>query len=204
MSSTPQRATLRRTFAAVAFVACLGSAGTVVLTEPQTAPRRYSQDGLEIELPGDWQPVVEDSDPSYRRFRSAAIGGEITFIGWVPISAGGYLGSFERFIKDELPKVQGRRDVKRLRISGLDAVSFSAHDTFLGLEVRETWIGIPDRENHGEAFRFYTAVRPSNPEGEAELIAYERMLTSMRIDPVVFNRAVVQYSERQRRPVPDV
>ena len=123
---------------------------------------------------------------------------------WRPLSARGYLGSFERFIKDELPKVQGRRDVKRLRISGLDAVTFLEHDTFLGLDVRETWIGIPDSENHGEAFRFYTAVRRSNPEAEAELAAYERMLTSMRIDPVAFNPPVVQYTERLRLPVPDV
>ena len=195
--------TLRCTLAVAALVACLGSAGTVVLAEPQTAPRRYSQDGLEIDLPGDWQPVADDSDPSYRVFRSAATGGEIIFTGWVPPSSRGYLGSFEHFIKEELPKVQGRRDVKRLRISGLDAVRFSAHETFSGLELRDTWIGIPDWENHGEAFRFYTAVRRSSPEGEAELIAYERMLASMRIDHVAFNRAVVRYSERQRRPVPD-
>jgi hypothetical protein len=183
-------ATLRCTLAVIAFVACLGSAGTVVLTEPQTAARRYSQDGLEMDLPGDWQPVAERYNPWDRTFRSAATGGEITFSVWLPLNRRGYLGSFDSFIKEWLPKFEERRNVKRLRVSGLEALSFSEGTH------RETWIGVPERENSGTVFRFHTTVQPSDPGSEAELMAYERMLASMRIDAVAPDRAGLLHYQR--------
>jgi hypothetical protein len=79
--------------------------------------------------------------------------------------------------------------VKHLKVSGLDAVSFSQRRAAiyrprLRIEIRETWIGVPDGPTSGTVFRFYTTVEPSGPRREAVLIAYERILTSMRIDPV--------------------
>ena len=142
----PSTLNLLRVFAVATIIA---SHAVVVLTEPQTdAARRYSQDGLEMDLPGDWQLVVEGYSPWKRTFRSAATRGEITLIVWLPINARGYLGSFESFLKEWLPKIEGRRDVKRLRVSGLEAVSFSA------LEGRETWIGVPEGEHMGTVFGF--------------------------------------------------
>jgi hypothetical protein len=175
-----------RAFSLATLIVCQGSAEAVVPAEPQTdAPRRYSQDGLEMDLPGDWQAVAEDYDAWNRTFRSAATRGEVNFIVWLPLNARNYLGSFESFVKEWLPKFEGRRDVKRLRVSGLEAVRFSE------LERRETWIGVPDpdAQHMGTVFSFSTTVQPSEPGGKADLIAYERMLASMRIDPVLLHQA---------------
>ena len=179
-----------RALAAVTLIGALGSTGAVVPTEPQGSPaRRYSQGGLEIDLPGDWQ-LVSDSDPWNLTFRSAATPGEIVFIVRLPLSDRSYFGSFESFAKRQLRKVEGLRDVKHLKVSGLDAVSFSQRRAAmfrprLRIEIRETWIGVPEEDTStGTVFRFYTTVEPSGPRREAALIAYERMLTSMRIDPV--------------------
>ena len=161
----------------------------VVFTEPQTEARRYSQDGLEMDLPGDWQLVTDRYDAWGRTFRSAAAGGEVDFIVWLPLNASGYFGSFERFIKEELSTVEGRRDVKRLRVSGLEAVGFSTPPRVWTLERRETWIGVPDWENHGTVFRFLTTVEPSGPRRQAQLMDYERMLASMKIDPVILHQS---------------
>ena len=80
--------------------------------------------------------------------------------------------------------------MNRLKVSGLDAVSFSSRRENIfggkGGEIRETWIGVPEEDSgpFGTVFRFFTVVEPSGPRREAVLIAYEHMLTSMRIDPV--------------------
>jgi len=78
--------------------------------------------------------------------------------------------------------------VKRLKVSGLDAVSFSSPREKIfggkGGEIREIWIGVPEGDTFGTVFRFFTVVELSGPRREAVLIAYEHMLTSMRIDPV--------------------
>ena len=116
----PPTLNLLRVFAVATLIA---NHAVVVLTEPQTdAARRYSQDGLEMDLPGDWQLVTEGYEPWGRTFRSAATGGEVDFIVMLPINASSYLGSLERFLKEHLPNVEGRRDVKRLRVSGLEAL----------------------------------------------------------------------------------
>ena len=184
-----------RALAAVTLIGALASTGAVAPTEPQESPaRRYSQGGLEFDLPGDWQPVPNfDSDPWHLTFRSAATPGEITFIVWLPLRDRSYfLGSFESFVKEKFRNLPRRRGVKRLKVSGLDAVSFSLRRENIfggkGGEIRETWIGVPEEDTFGSpfgtVFRFFTVVEPSGPRREAELIAYERMLTSMRIDPV--------------------
>jgi len=177
-----------RALAAVTLIGALGSTGAVVPTEPQSPPgRQYSHGGLEIDLPGDWQ-LVSDSEPWYLTFRSATTPGDIVFIVRLPFSDRSYFGSFESFAKRQLRKVKGLRDVKHLKVSGLDAVSFSQlRDAMfrpgLRIEIRETWIGVPDGPTSGTVFRFYTSVEPSGPQREAKLIVYERMLASMRIDP---------------------
>jgi hypothetical protein len=185
---------LLRAFVIATLIACIGSAGTA-LAKPQTdTPRRYSQDGLEMDLPGDWQLVAEAYDPWGRTFRSAATGGEIDFIIWLPLNARSYLGSFEGFVKEHLPNVQGRSDVKRLRVSGLQAIRYSQRrvwpyrDQWVRLEDHETWIGIPDGENRGTVVRFITTVEPSQPGRKAILQAYDKMLASMRIDPVILHQ----------------
>ena len=188
----PPTLNLLRVFAVATIIA--GHAA-VVLTEPQMdAARRYSQDGLEMDLPGDWQPVAERYDPWSRTFRSAATGGEIDFIVWLPLNARSYLGSFEGFVKEHLPNIEGRRDVKRLRVGGLEAIRYSKRhfSVYRGervaLEDRETWIGVPDGENRGTVVRFVMTVGPSEPGREAILQAYDKMLASMRIDPVILHQ----------------
>jgi hypothetical protein len=180
-----------RALAAVTLIGALASTGAVAPTEPQESPaRRYSQGGLEFDLPGDWQ-LVSDSDPWDLTFRSATTPGEIVFIVRLPLSDRSYFGSFESFAKRQLRKVEGLRDVKRLKVSGLDAVSFSTRPVNMSsgrsvkVEIRETWIGVPEEYSpSGTVFRFYTRVEESGPRREATLIAYEHMLTAMRIDPV--------------------
>ena len=186
-----------RSLAAVTLIGALASTGADVPTEPQGSPaRRYSHGGLEIDLPGDWQPVPGDSGPwrGGLSFRSAATDGEIVFIVWLPHRERNYWGSFESFVKERLQNhPERRRSLKRLKVSGLDAVSFSKPGvTYRGqqvtIETRETWIGVPEENTMGTVFRFFTTVEPSGPRREAVLIAYERMLTSMRIDPVKIHR----------------
>jgi hypothetical protein len=165
------------------------------VAEPQSTPgRKYSQAGLEIDLPGDWQ-AVSTSDPWELIFRSAATGAEIAFDVWLPLRDRHYLDSFERFAKRELRWVQGLRDVKWLKVSGLDAVSFSAEDVHpyrgqrVKIETRQTWIGVPDGDTGGTVFRLFMTFAASGPGREADLSAYERMLASMRIDPVKLHQS---------------
>jgi hypothetical protein len=182
-----------RALAAVTLIGALASTGAVVPTEPQGSPtRRYSQGGLEIDLPGDWQPVPGPDSDAWNGLTlgSAATRGAVVFIVWLPLRDRSYfLGSFESFVKEKFQNLPRRRGVKRLKVSGLDAVSFSLRRDDMNrggrVELHETWIGVPEEDSlFGTVFRFFTVVEPSGPRREAELIAYERMLTSMRIDPV--------------------
>ena len=173
-------------------IACLG----VVAAEPgaqSTSVRRYSQGGLELDLPGDWQ--LGHADGWWNLvFRSATTGGEIVFSIWQPVSASNYWGSLESFVADHLHVVKGRTDVRRFKVAGLDAISFSERQVnhYRGqqvtTEIRETWIGVPDRATGGTVFSFSTVVEPSGPKRDAQLKAYERMLASMRIDPVALHK----------------
>ena len=94
-----------RALAAVTLIGALASTGAVEPTEPQESPaRRYSQGGLEFDLPGDWQPVPgPDSDPwNGLTLQSAATRGAIVFIVWLPLrDRSDYLGSFESFVKEK-------------------------------------------------------------------------------------------------------
>jgi hypothetical protein len=163
-------------------------------SEPQsTSVRRYSQGGLDLDLPGDWQLAHADGWWNLV-FRSATTGGEIVFSIWQPVSASNYWGSLESFVADHLHTVKGRTDVRRLKVSGLDAISFSERQVneYRGrrvtAQIRETWIGVPDGAKGGTVFSFSTVVELSGPKREAELKAYERMLASMRIDPVALHK----------------
>ena len=113
---------LFRVFAVTTIIA--GDAA-LVLTEPQTdAARHYSQDGLQMDLPGDWQLVTEGYDPWGRTFQSAATGGMVEFTVWLPLNSRTYLGSLERFVKREFVNGERPQDVKRLKVGGLEAVNF--------------------------------------------------------------------------------
>ena len=48
---------------------------------------------------------------------------------------------------------------------------------------RETWIGVPERGSVGTANRFVLSTDAAGPNREADLIMYEKMLGSMRLDP---------------------
>jgi hypothetical protein len=84
--------------------------------------------------------------------------------------------------------------VRRFKVSGLDAISFSErqvnHDRGqrVTAEIRETWIGVPDGVTGGTVFSFSTVVDLSGPKREAALNAYDRMLASMQIDPVALHK----------------
>ena len=173
-------------------IACLG----VVAAEPgaqSTSVGRYSQGGLELDLPGDWQ-LAHDDGWWNLVFRSAATGGEIAFNIWQPVRDSNYWGSLDSFVADHPDVVKARRDVRRFKVSGLDAISFSErqvnHDRGqqVTAEIRETWIGVPDGATGGTVFSFSTIVELSGPKREADLKAYERMLASMRIDPVALHK----------------
>jgi hypothetical protein len=165
-----------------------------VPSEPQsTSGRRYSQGGLELDLPGDWQLAHADGWWNLV-FRSAATGGEIVFNIWQPVRDSNYSGSLESFVADHLHIAKGRRDVRRFTVSGLDAISFSERQVNhhrgqqVTTEIRETWIGVPDGATGGTVFSFSTVVELSGPTRDAQLKAYERMLASMRIDPVALHK----------------
>jgi hypothetical protein len=190
---SPMTVNVRSRLVVATLIASLGLMAGVPVETQLSPVRRYSDGGLEIDLPGDWQLAFEDADGGLT-FRSAAARGEIVFIVWLPLRQRGYLGSFESFVKEKLPNVQGRRDVKRLQVSGLDALSLSERqvDLYRGqrvtVETRETWIGVPDGTAGGTVFRFFTTVEVSGPRREAVLMAYEHMLASMRIDPVALHQ----------------
>jgi hypothetical protein len=186
--------TVRHQLAVATLIASLGVMAGISIEAQSTPVRRYSGGGLAIDLPGDWQ-LVPDSDRWDLTFRSAASRGEIIFIVWLPLRDRDYLGSFESFVKEKLEGVQGLQGVKRLRVSGFDALSFSEREvlTYRGQrvtrETRETWIGVPEPgKARGTVFRFFTTVEPSDPRREAVLMAYEHMLASMRIDPVTLHK----------------
>jgi hypothetical protein len=182
---------VRSRLAAASLIASLGLMAVVPIEHQSTPVRRYSKGGLEIDLPGDWQLAEGSSDGWNLVFRSAATRGEIEFIVWLPMRESHYPGSFEGFVKSHLKNVKGMR-VKRLQGSGFRAVSLSWREVQLyrgqphTLEPHETWIGVPDGKAGVTVFRFFTTLEPSGPRREAELMAYQGMLASMRIDPVTF------------------
>ena len=173
----------------VTLVACMGVAVVVPGEAQSTSVRRYSQGGLELDLPGDWQLAHTDGRWNVV-FRSAATGGEIAFNIWQPLRDRNYWRSLEDFVTDHLHSVKGRTDVKRFKVSGLDAIGFSERkvDQPVTFEIRDTWIGVPDGTTGGTVFSFSTVVDFSGPQREANLSAYERMLSSMRIDPVALHK----------------
>ena len=173
-------------------IACLGVVAAVPSAQSASV-RRYAQGGLELDLPGDWQ-LAHDDGWWNLVFRSSATGGEIAFNIWQPVRASNYWGSLESFVADHLDIGKRRRDVKHFKVSGLDAISFSEqhvnHDRgqWVTAEIRETWIGVPDGGTGGTVFIFSTVVDLSGAKREAALNAYERMLASMRIDPVALHK----------------
>ena len=75
-------------------------------------------------------------------------------------------------------------DVERRKVSGFDAVSFSAwRDFYPAVSTRETWIGVPETKSSGTVYRFYLTTHVSGPKRDANLILYEKMLASMRLSP---------------------
>ena len=109
-----------------------------------------------------------DSDPWHLTFRSAATPGEITFIVWLPLRDRSYfLGSFESFVKEKFQNLPRRRGVKRLKVSGLDAVSFSLRreNIFGGRGAKYTKHGLefPRKIHSGRhSGRFFVSSRSSS------------------------------------------
>ena len=188
-------ATVRSLLAVATLTASLSVIGGVPI-DAQSAPvRRYSNNGLAVDLPGDWQATPNSSRGDVT-FRSATTGGEITFLVWLPLWARNYdVDAFEDFVTEWSFGGRGLRDVKRWKVSGFDAFSFSAREvlSYRGQGVtrvtRETWIGVPEPKTRlGTVFRFFfTGLEASGPEWETMLKAYEHMLASMRLDPVALH-----------------
>lgn len=182
---------LARRLALAALIAVATTLAAASL-EAQPSTDRFFDGGLEIDLPGDWRHVLDGgaAAPWDLTFRSEATKGKITFIVWLPQRERGYIGSLESFVKEKLWNDQWRRTLKRRKVSGLDAVSFSERSTDpypgkrVTVETHETWIGVPELKDRGTVFRFFTTVDASGPNRQAILTAYEHMLASMRIDPV--------------------
>ena len=148
------------------------------------APRHHEHRGLTVELSQDWYPY--EDDPWYFRSKSPE-GGNISFTRWLPIRDSWYL-QFERWVKEHLRmerRVGNVTGVQRLKVGGLDAVRFVSSD-FLHpkVTVHETWIAVPDGRSGGGVFTFTLTTVPTGAQHASDLAAYERMLRSMRLDPV--------------------
>src|SRR5689334_14724902 len=91
--------TVRSLLAVAMLTASLSVIGGVPI-DAQSAPvRRYSGNGLTVDLPGDWQ-ATPDSSRGNVTFQSATAPGEISFLVWLPLSARSYVvGSFEDFVQ---------------------------------------------------------------------------------------------------------
>ena len=75
---------------------------------------------------------------------------------------------FEEWLK-ELPNPLPRT-VKRLKVSGFEAVSLPADNTGGGTPIRDTWIGVPENTTgRGRVYRFMLMGAPSLWESEARL-----------------------------------
>ena len=53
----------------------------------------------------------------------------------------------------------------------------------------------------GDVFGFFTTVEPSDPRREAKLMVYDRMLASMRIDPVILHQRGLDGIKSRRKSV---
>ena len=137
----------------------------VTRSQPQANSwHRYSCVGLDVDLPDDWQAA--DDEP-WRLFHKKSDGASIHFISWLPFSWSTYR-VVEEWLK-ELPNPLPRT-VKRLKVSGFEAVSLPADNTGGGTPIRDTWIGVPENTTgRGRVYRFMLMGAPILWESEARL-----------------------------------
>jgi hypothetical protein len=106
------------------------------------------------------------------------------------------LYTFDQFVAEKLSRVRqvkDVRDVRRRQVSGFAAVTFSAfdHEQFPGfprLAFRETWIAVPETKNAGTVYRFFLQANAYASTLEADFILYEKMIDSLRLDPLVLQQ----------------
>lgn len=144
--------------------------------------RRYAHGGLEIELRDDWESPT-DRPWFFRATRGPA---EIVFVLWLPVRDSWYR-DFEAWVTAALAdveRVQAVSAVTSRSVAGLKAVTYTARKglSASGSTIRETWIGVPDPPG-GTVFVFSMTTSSRGVELEDDLMVYEQMVKSMRLDP---------------------
>jgi hypothetical protein len=157
------------------FVLCW--VATASISSQTAARRRYSRDGLTLEVPPDWAALPDNP----WAIRAQSVPGTAVFGRVQPVRSSWY-ADFDEWTTDWLARSRaayGPLKFTRRKVSGFDALTYW-HSNTESRNRRDTWIAVPDlAAKRGGSVYSFSLIGASDP---GILAVYERMLSSMRLD----------------------